>query len=226
MIKLYTPRISSSVLLIIMLCVSVTNVSGQANTKQADALYEMGLFLGTDKGYELKSTFTREQAAVMLVRFLGAEKELDSNTYITHFSDVSQDRWSVNYVMYCYENEITKGTGEDTFSPDIPISGSEFVTLLLRSMGYDVDPQQAYQRGVEVNLFSTNYVSVLQSMDDFLRNDAVFISYRALFVATANGNTLSDKLITQGVITKEQVEKNNVIAEAENMDDILKYFLD
>ena len=126
------------------------------NTQYADTLYELGLFKGTDNGYELEKTFTREEAATVLVRLLGEEKNVALKTYPTLFTDVESDRWSFPYVMYCYENEITRGTGEDTFSPVQEISAEEFVTLVLRLLGYtDAEPQTALEDCIYLNLLNS-----------------------------------------------------------------------
>ena len=41
---------------------------------QAQMLYDLGLFKGTDKGFALEKSMTRAEASVMLTRLLGAEK--------------------------------------------------------------------------------------------------------------------------------------------------------
>ena len=45
--------------------------------QQQDAIFldELGLFQGTEQGYELDRTMTRAEGAVMLVRLLGGEAE-------------------------------------------------------------------------------------------------------------------------------------------------------
>ena len=43
----------------------------------ADTLYELKLFRGTDKGYELEKSLTREESATILVRLLGEEVSKD-----------------------------------------------------------------------------------------------------------------------------------------------------
>ena len=44
-------------------------------THCADALHELGLFQGTESGYELDRAPSRVEAGVMLVRLLGAEED-------------------------------------------------------------------------------------------------------------------------------------------------------
>ena len=43
--------------------------------QKAEALKALGLFQGTNKGFELEKTLTREQAITLIVRLLGAEAE-------------------------------------------------------------------------------------------------------------------------------------------------------
>ena len=94
------------------LAASMTVSAAAANfTHCADALYQMGLFKGTDSGYALDRAPTRAEAAVMLVRMLGSEKEAESNTYTTPFTDVPQ--WADPYVGWLYEKGLTAGTSAD-----------------------------------------------------------------------------------------------------------------
>ena len=65
-----------------------------AYTKQADELNQLGLFLGTENGYELESAFTRAQGAAMLVRLLGKEQEALAGTAKGIFADVPAGDWS------------------------------------------------------------------------------------------------------------------------------------
>ena len=54
----------------------LTSAAGAASfTSSADALRDLGLFQGSDKGYELDRAADRAEAATMLVRLLGKEAE-------------------------------------------------------------------------------------------------------------------------------------------------------
>ena len=48
--------------------------------QKAEALKTLGLFQGTNKGFELEKTLTREQAITLIVRLLGAEAEAKEKT--------------------------------------------------------------------------------------------------------------------------------------------------
>ena len=76
-------------------------------TNCADSLHEMGLFQGTQNGYDLDRTPTRAEAAVMLVRLLGKEAEAKALTYTAPFTDLKG--WEKPYVQYLYSNGLANG---------------------------------------------------------------------------------------------------------------------
>ena len=64
---------------------------------QAQMLYDLGLFKGTDKGFALEKSMTRAEASVMLTRLLGAEKTALAGNWKHPFTDVPQ--WADKYVV-------------------------------------------------------------------------------------------------------------------------------
>ena len=68
-------------------------------TAQADGLNKLGLFKGTENGYELDKNFTRAEGAAMLVRLLGKEKEVLSAQPIGLFADVPANDWAAPYIF-------------------------------------------------------------------------------------------------------------------------------
>ncbi len=83
----------SLLLVVCLLCgMLVMPVSAATSTQlnAADALYSLGLFLGTNKGYELNNSLTREQSAMLLVRMLGALETAETGDYTHPFTDVAQ----------------------------------------------------------------------------------------------------------------------------------------
>ena len=156
--------------------------------EKANALNEMGLFKGTDKGYELEKVLTREEAAVLLVRLAGREEGLTDKNYEEIFLDIPKDKWSFAYVMYCYENSITKGTGETTFSPNDQISAEQFMTLVLRLLGYtDINPDTALEKAVNLGIIDEYDAKRYINTSVFTRGDAVYIMYNCLKAETAEG---------------------------------------
>ncbi len=196
------------------------------NTDYADELYDLGLFKGTELGYELDKTFTREEAATMLVRLLGEEENAARGNYAEYFSDVEKDRWSFTYVMYCYENDITKGTSADTFSPEKEISAEEFAALLLRLMGYtDTEPETALEECIYLNLVNSEIVRELKDDKAFLRDDMVYMVYRSLMTETAGGIILAQVLQEKSVISAKEAAAFDVYKTSESIDDLIDRLL-
>ena len=162
----------------------------------------------------------------MLVRLLGEENNAEANDYSQVFDDVESDRWSFPYVMYCYENEITKGTGEDTFSPAASISGGEFVTLVLRLLGYtDAEPETAFEDAVYRGVFNSSVAAKLKTATEFLRDDMVYIVYRSLMTKTADSAILADVLAEKEVITENQAQQFDVYNSTDDIDELLEKLL-
>lgn len=78
-----------------------------------------------------KYTFTMPAAAVT-VKAVFAAQETDPDF---PFADVAKGSWYYEGVRYAYENGLMSGTGEGTFSPNLPTSRSMLVTILYRLAG-------------------------------------------------------------------------------------------
>ncbi len=183
----------------------------ESYTDYAKNLMELGLFKGTDNGYELKSTFTRAQSTAMLVRLLGKESEALAMTPTGIFADVPADNWAAPYVEYCYVSGITKGTGNNAFSPNEAISGDQYITLVIRALGYkDAEPEAAEIMSEQIGLLEKESLSIAR-LSKLYRDEMVYISYRALSVNVLNGAPLIEKLIKENAVDEEMARKQQLI---------------
>lgn len=78
-----------------------------------------------------KYTFTMPATAVT-VKAVFAAQETDPDF---PFADVAKGSWYYEGVRYAYENGLMSGTGEGTFSPDLPTGRGMLVTILYRLAG-------------------------------------------------------------------------------------------
>ena len=111
-----------------------SNTLGNGYTHSVDALVELGLLKGTGDSLELDRTPTRAEAITMIVRLDSGKDEVDANDYDHPFTDVPE--WADGYIGYAYENGITKGISDTMFDPDAPVTGQQYVTMVLRTLGY------------------------------------------------------------------------------------------
>ena len=112
--------------------------AGQA---AAEKLNAMGLFqgVGTTAGgapdFDLARTPTRVEGVTLLVRLLGQEYQGSHGGWKSPFTDVPG--WAVSYVGYAYHQGYTKGTSETAFGSMLPLDAAQYLTLVLRAMGYE-----------------------------------------------------------------------------------------
>ena len=175
----------------------------------ADALYALGLVGGYGKNadgsvnFALGDKLTRAQAFVLVVRFVGAEKDATTNMQNHPFTDVPA--WAAPYIGYVYANGITKGVSETKFDPDTEVSEAAFLTIMLRVLGYndgagDFRWDDPYTLAQSVGIVDAK-------ADTFNRGGAFVICYRALTATVKSGNSIAEQLIAKGVFTKEAYDK-------------------
>ncbi len=191
-------------LLVTALVMAIVLPAQAANFENcADQLNALGLFKGTDKGYELDVAPTRAQALVMLTRLLGLETEALAGEYEHPFTDVPV--WAEKYVGYSYENGLTKGVSETEFGTNNLCDAKMYSTFVLRALGYDdAKGDFAYADAVAFGK-QTGIVDDLIADGDFLRDDMAAISYLSLNVQPKDKAhaTLLDKLVAAGAVDAE-----------------------
>lgn len=151
----------------------------------AEALWEDGLFLGTGSSFDLDKSLTRAAGATMIVRLLGKEAEARSKAggYDMPFTDVPE--WAKPYVGYCYSNGISKGVSATSFGSNNDMSASQYITLVLRTLGYndaagDFSWDKAPAKALEIGLIGQSCYTQYTTTDLFLRDNAAVIAYNAL----------------------------------------------
>jgi len=150
----------------------------------------------------------------MFVRLIGKEKEAFEKNYSHPFTDVPD--WANPYVGYMYQKGHTKGTGNNLFGSNDLLTASQFITFILRALGYDDSNgdflwNEAVAKAEEIQILDPAEARRLQTTDVFLRDDVVGISYNALKAQIKNSETkLIDFLIENKVVSKEKAAKHNL----------------
>jgi hypothetical protein len=174
----------------------------------AERLYALGLFTGTgtksdgSPEFELDRAPTRHEAITMLVRLLGKEEEAKSGNWEIPFTDVAG--WAKPYVGYAYANKLTSGTSATTFSGSDTVSATQYITFVLRALGYSSDSDFKWNRSWELSdtLGITNG-RYNENSPEFLRGDIAIISSAALdAVLKEESITLLEVLREAGAVTE------------------------
>lgn len=169
-----------------------------------------GLFRGSDKGWELERRPTRVEAAIMLVRFLGLEQQALAGTADqSPFNDVNPNHRP--YIDLLYSKGLTRGTSPDTFTPNEEISLRDYLTFMLRAMGYseaadqfewETAPEDALGLGV---LGQEQYDKLTSSVFD--RGMMAYASLSILKAENASGVPVYRQLIKAGALSEKKVEE-------------------
>lgn len=197
--KRFLTLLFTALLLTAALCVSA---SASDFDSAAEDLSAIGLFRGTDKGFDLDRAPTRSEAAIMLVRLYGAEdaaKAAYDAGEISHpFTDVSD--FTSPYVAWLYTNGITNGFTATTYASQRPCTAQNYAAFLLRALGYQDGRDFAYADTLTFAQEKGFYEPALFT-GAFLRDDLAALTYQALAADLADGSTyLLSSLISSGAV--------------------------
>ena len=201
------------IFLLIITIAIITNITvfGASYEMYADKLSSIGVFKGSENGYELERQPTRLEGIIMLIRLLGKETEaIKMNEELSVFTDVPD--WGRGYVNFAYKNNLTKGLGNGLFGSNDVLNGKSYITFLLRSLGYsdtnnaDFSWDNAVMYGRSIGLLNEEIFYKINN-SPFIRDYIAKATYDTLqFNIKSGKNTLLEKLINEGVLSYEQAQ--------------------
>ena len=148
----------------------------------ADALAALGLFRGTDYGYELERTATRTEALVMFLRLLGEEQNALKWAGPHPFTDVPA--WADRYVAYAYARGYTNGVSATAFGATQDVTARDYLTFLLRALQYQEGREFAWATAVSdsqtLGVITAGEQALLEQ-GLFLRAHVAYFSWYVLF---------------------------------------------
>jgi len=208
-----------SVLLALLLHVSpvLTMPAQAASQEQLDAawrLYSLELLQGRgldengQPDFDLDTPGTRQEAVVFLIRMMGRENwALSIAAERCPFTDVSG--WARPYLAFASIEGHVQGRSDTWFDAQSPIQPTEFLTMVLRAMGYssgqDFQWDAAWEFSDAIGLTDGRYSA---QTAEFLRGDMAWICSRALDVPGKEGSpyaTLFDSMNEQGFFGQVEV---------------------
>lgn len=159
-------------------------------------LWEKSILKGSDGVLNLDKRFTREEAMTVIIRLLNKEEEALSSNFECKFQDVS--KWARPYVAYASEKGIATGYSATKFGGKDPITANQYLTLVLRAMGYsdkegDFVWKKAAEKAFEIKLIKASLKDQYMLSNLFLRDDVAHITYNALYISGKDGINLASK---------------------------------
>ena len=205
--------------MLLALCMTASLLTGMVGAytaeeqNEADALNHLGLFLGTGQGYELDAKLDRSQSVMLLVRMLGKLETAETGRDTNPFTDVP--KWADKVVSYAYTNGLVKGYGPTTFGGKDTVSDFQYLTMVLRALGYDDSAETPDFNWRKSRELAKELKLVDSTADDtnFDRGSVVDVFWKALNTnCKGSTKTLAARLIEQGVFTQAQFDEAAKIA--------------
>ena len=178
----------------------------------ADVLYMHGLFKGGSNGFDLTGDSTKAQAAIMVVRLIGAEDEVLNGSFSHPFKDVPV--WASDYVGYLYQKGIDIAES-DTALGTKNIDLDEFLVLIMQSLGYDgvtvsSSADEVFDYAIQIGLLTGSERAQLKATE-FDRGTMVYVAHKALNTRVAGTkSTLFEQLKANGYIKSLPAPDNTI----------------
>ncbi len=196
--------------------------SSNPNLRYAENLKELGVFSGTDNGFELDREPTRLEGVIMLIRMLGYT-DSDINKMKSSdcpFTDVPD--WAKKYVVLAYKEKLTSGIGGNKFGSDMKLTMRDYSTFMLKALNVPSDKYNWNNADVTISSFTTilpneSYVKTGYNKNThtgkFTRGDLALFSHKVLESAYGGTNnngenmTLAKHLMNNGKISNAKYNK-------------------
>lgn len=157
-------------------------------------LSDLGIIQGkTDGKYHPEETITRAEACALIARLLTGDPNVSNFGGAQNFTDVVKGSWQDSAIGYCVANGITVGVGNGKFEPNRAINDQEFLTMMVRALGYETpDVKQGYPFSymTVANAIGLRHNTEMMANTDALRGEDAQVIYNAMFVDYAKGAKL------------------------------------
>ncbi len=178
-----------AILLALAMLISAFSIVSADAVNYGGELKAFGVIKGDQDGnLNADKNLTREEAIVTLIRMMGQEEKAVQFKGEQPFSDVPADNWSKPYLGYAKKQGWTNGIGEGKFGLGLNVTTQEYVTFMLRALGYagsDVY-NNAMTMGNNMNLLDG--VSNDEAKASILRGDVFAVMYNTLYSKPAQSD--------------------------------------
>lgn len=128
-----TPEPTQSPIIITPVESTFSDINGHWAKSFIDTLNEKNVVAGyEDNTFRPENAITRQEMAVMLVRALGIENQVNADAATAYSDDAEIASWAKPHVALLTEQNIYRGYGEGHFGPNRNISREEVVALISR----------------------------------------------------------------------------------------------
>ncbi len=184
--------------------------------EEARDLYDLGLLRGTGstfsvEGLELGRYATRAEACITILRMLGKEEKAAYQKNAHPFTDVPD--WAGDGIGWLYENYLVNGVSDTYFGAQDTATVQQFVTMLLRVLGYsdakgDFTYAQSFSLATSIQLLDM----ATAQKTELSRWDMISLCRRALQLPIKNSSrTLIRKLCDEGAVEEALAREKGIL---------------
>jgi len=160
-------------------------------------LERFGMLIGEGDGITeeyIKKVPTRVQAAIMVLRLNGVDKEAAAYTGTDNFADADLEAWAKPYLAYlkAHPEFGLIGTGGNKFEPTANIDEQAYAKILLTALGYEYNKDFTWD---ETLSFAAEKDIAKAESGAFNVKDLAIMTESALNLNCKNGGTLLAKLV-------------------------------
>lgn len=213
------------------LCVGVaafTDIEDETTENAVATLNGMGIVSGTSATkYSPNLTLTRAQVCAMMIRTKGLDSSAESYANKNLFSDVKSGAWYTGYVNLAYKEGIISGYGNGKFGPDDEITYGQFVTMLIRLLGYtesDVGKMWPADYVVFADKLDISDDVNLAANDKVSRADAAILLYNTLMSNAKGASTPYYRTVSGAASTVTAIVLDNNVS-GSTTGDLLVYVI-
>ncbi|MBQ8837290.1 MAG: S-layer homology domain-containing protein [Clostridia bacterium] len=169
-----------------------TDIEDEVTEEAVATLESLGIVAGTSATkYSPNLILTRAQVCAMMIRTMDLDDSVESYKNLSLFTDVKRSSWYAGYVNLAYREGIIAGYGNGKFGPDDEMTYGQFVTMLIRLLGYtdsEVGKVWPADYVTYASKLELNENVNLTANDKVTRGDAAIILYNTL-MTKAKGAT-------------------------------------
>lgn len=183
----------------------------------AQAAKDLGMLVGDGSGVSLdylKTTPTRIQAAVMVLRLKGLEDDAKAFTGTANFADANTAAWAAPIMAYLNATPAVgfQGVGNNNFNPTGKMDAKSYYKVMLETLGYKYGTDFTWDN--VLTFAADKKLSAVANVANFTVNDLATATIETLKANVAGGTTtLAAKLVAENVITKEAAAKAGLVSE-------------
>ncbi len=150
-------------------------------------LKQLGVIKGDQNGnLNGANNLTREEAIVTLTRMMGLEPLAKECVDEQPFSDVPTDNWARPYLGFAKKKGWTNGIGEGKFGLGKNVTLQEYLTFMLRALGYTNVYDNAFAMSKDMKIL--NDVKETDQKEAVKRSDVFVIMYNTLMTNLKDSN--------------------------------------